>query len=98
MRLALFLISIAVSGCAGIEQRAKESAARGTIETGGYSWRILADSEGGNMISANGLPGIQPATDAAMSLCKKYKRIAQFSKRSGSLLLGVQQFQFNCVK
>jgi len=85
------------TGCA-VQQQAEETKARGTIETGGYTWSILADGEGGNVISTYGLPGRQPATDAANILCKKYERIAQFTKQKGMLLLGIQQFEFNCVK
>ncbi len=68
------------------------------METGGYTWNILAESEGGNTISTNGLPSRQHATDASAILCKKNGRIPQFVKQTGVILLGIQQFEFNCVK
>ena len=97
--LALGAIPLAIlSACGALEKQMEETKARGTIETGGYTWNIIADSEGGNTISTNGLPGRQPAVDASAILCKKYARIPQFTKQTGVLLFGIQQFEFNCVK
>ena len=95
---ACFLGAAALTGCGAMQKQAEETKARGTVETGGYTWNILAESEGGNTISTNGLPSRQNATDAAAILCKKNARIPQFSKQTGVLLLGIQQFEFNCVK
>lgn len=87
-----------LAGCGAMQQQAQETKARGTIEAGGYTWNILAESEGGNTISTNGLPSRQHATDASTILCKKNGRIPQFVKQTGVLLLAIQQFEFNCVK
>ena len=87
-----------LTACGAMQKQVEETKARGTIETGGYTWNILADAEGGNTISTNGLPGRQPAVDASAILCKKYGRIPQYTKQTGVLLLGIQQFEFNCVK
>jgi hypothetical protein len=56
------------------------------------------DTEGAVQVRTNGLPTRQAATEVGQMLCKKYGRVAQFAKQSGSLILGFQQFEFNCVK
>ena len=84
-------------GCANIQQQAAETRARGKIDAGGYAWSIHLDSEGGNSVTTHGLPNRQAATDASNVLCRKYGRTAQFIRHSGSLILGVQSFDFNCV-
>ena len=96
--LIFILITLVVGGCSGVKRRAAETQARGTIETGGYTWKISADSEGGNTIRAHGLPGRQAATDASSQLCKKYDRIAQVVRRKPILLIGAVKFDFNCVR
>ncbi len=91
-------IAIILTGCAGIKRQAAEMEARGTIEAGGYTWKIPADSEGGNTIQTNGLPSKQAATEASNQLCKKYDRIAQFASRRSILIAGTMIYEFNCVK
>jgi hypothetical protein len=90
--------AVALGGCGAVRQQARETEARGTIEAGGYTWRIHADSEGGNRISTQGLPSQQHATDAATTLCKKYGRVAQYVKRDSIPLTGFAAFNFNCVR
>jgi hypothetical protein len=96
--LVCFFGVAALTGCGAMQKQVEETKARGTVETGGYTWNILAESEGGNTISTNGLPSRQHATDASAILCKKNGRIPQFGKQTGFILLGIQQFEFNCVK
>ena len=95
LRLAILL---SLSACAGLEKQAQDTKARGTIEAGGYTWKIPMESEGGNRVQTNGLPNQQAATEAASILCKKNGRIAQYVKQDGMPLLGVVWFDFNCVK
>lgn len=87
-----------ISACAGIQQQVEETKARGTIERGGYTWSIPMNTEGAVQVQTNGLPPRQTATEVASILCKKYGRVAQFARQTGSLILGFQQFEFNCVK
>jgi len=100
--IAVFCISAiiitGITGCAGAKRRVKEMNARGTIDAGGYTWRIPADSEGGNTVQTRGLPGRQAATEASNTLCKKYGRIAQYASRDHILLTGLAIFNFNCVR
>lgn len=96
--VSLISISILLSGCAGLKKRAAETEARGTIENGGYTWKIQADSAGGNSIYTHGLPDRQAATNVSNQLCKKHGRVAQFVKQDGSILTGIRVFDFNCVK
>jgi hypothetical protein len=97
--VSLISISILLSGCfEGTKRQMAETKARGTIEGGGYTWDIPADSAGGNTIQTSGLPSKQAATEASTKLCKKYGRIAQFVNRTDILLLGVVAFDFNCVR
>lgn len=91
-------VAIFVIGCAGMNREIEETKARGTIESGGYTWEIPAESEGGNTIRTHGLPSKQAATDASNILCKKHGRIAQFVDQEGILLLGLMIFNFNCVR
>jgi len=95
---SLISISILLSGCAGVNRQVKETLARGTIEAGGYTWQIPAESVGGNSIETHGLPSKQAATEASDILCKKNDRVAQFVEQKSKLILGIQQFRFNCVK
>jgi hypothetical protein len=98
-KAAILLFSVgALTACAGIKQQIEATKARGTIDAGGYTWEIPQESEGGVTVRANGLPPRQAATDAASIVCKKYGRVAQFVKQDGSLILGFQQFEFNCNK
>jgi hypothetical protein len=97
--LAATLIScLVISACSGMRQHMEETKARGPLEVGGYTWRITAESESGNTVSTNGLPSRQYATEASNTLCKKYGRIAQFVKQTGSLLLGRHLNSIACVE
>lgn len=87
-----------LSACAGIKQQVEETKARGTIESGGYTWAIPMESEGAVAVRTNGLPTRSAATVVGSMLCKKHGRVAQFVRQSGSLILGFQQFEFNCVR
>jgi len=87
-----------LSGCAGIDQQIAETKARGTIQEGGYTWTVPMDTEGAVSVRTNGLPPRQTATVVASRLCKKYGRVAQFSRQTGVLMLGIQEFEFNCVR
>lgn len=93
-RSAVFVVGVAaaLSGCAVPKSNYP------TIESGGYTWTIQLESEGGNRIQANGAPNRQQATDAANTLCKKHGRVAQFAKHDPMPLLGFQNYTFNCVK
>lgn len=96
--VSLISISILLSGCfEGVKRQRDEMEARGTIETGGYTWKIPAESAGGNTIETRGLPSKQAATEASDKLCKKHDRVAQFVKQR-SFLTGSVVFDFNCVK
>ena len=97
---ALFVVSTAMllSACAGIQKQVAETKARGTIESGGYTWEIPMDTEGAVQVRTNGLPTRQAATEVGSQLCKKYGRVAQFANQTGSLILAFQQFEFNCVR
>jgi uncharacterized protein YceK len=96
--VATTAFAVALAGCAGIQQQIAAKKARGTIEAGGYTWEIPDESEGGNTVSTHGLPPKQAATEASSILCKKYGRVAQFVKKDGILLTGLQIFSFNCVR
>ncbi len=76
----------------------EEMNARETIEAGGYTWKIPADSEGGSTVQTQGLPSRQAATNASTTLCKKYGRVAQYVKHRNLLLTGTAIFDFNCVR
>lgn len=96
--LAIAGAALLLSACAGVQQQAAETKARGTIESGGYTWSIPLDTEGAVQVRTTGLPTRQAATEVGSRLCKKYGRVAQFVRQTGSVVLGVQQFEFNCVK
>ena len=97
--VSLISISILLSGCAGIKRQQKEMEARGTIDAGGYTWEIPAESVGGNTVRANGIPSVQAATEASNILCQKNDRVAQFYKRTeNTSLFGYQEYSFNCVR
>ncbi len=97
--LTITLCTLLLTGCASIKQRAADTKARGTFESGGYTWEIPADSAGGNSIRTHGLPSRQIATTASDTLCNKYGRVAQYVDNKGtSLLLGFAVLNFNCVK
>lgn len=91
-------VAICVAGCAGMNRQIAETKARGTIESGGYTWTIPTDSEGGNTIKTYGLPSRQAATDVSSKLCKKYGRVAQYVDQHPILLTGAMIFDFNCVR
>jgi len=96
--VSLISISILLSGCfEGVKRQRAETEARGTIEAGGYTWTIPADSAGGNTIQTRGLPSKQAATEASDKVCKKHDRVAQLVKQKGSIT-GLVTFDFNCVK
>jgi uncharacterized protein YceK len=98
-RLCIFTITLLLAGCSAIKQQAAETKARGTFESGGYTWEIPADTAGGNTIRTHGLPSKQIATTASDTLCNKYDRVAQYVDNKGtSLLLGFVVFHFNCVR
>jgi hypothetical protein len=97
-RAAAVGAAILISACAGIQQQVAETKARGTIESGGYTWAIPMYTEGAVQVRTNGLPTRQAATVVGAKLCKKQGRVAQFAGQTGSLILGFQQFEFNCVK
>ena len=90
--------AVSVAGCAGINQQIAETRQRGTIESGGYTWQIPADSEGGNTVQAQGLPSRQVATTVSSTLCKRHGRVAQFVSQRGVFITGTQIFDFNCVR
>lgn len=92
------VVVLQLAACAGIEQQAAETKARGTIESGGYTWEVPMDTEGAVMVRTRGLPTRQAATEVASTLCKKYGRVAQFVRQRGSLVLGIQEFEFNCAR
>ncbi len=108
--LPILLISIItiltyVTGCSSlnnaikqVERQNAEIKARGTIEAGGYTWEIRADSEGGNTIQTRGSPSKQNAIDAATKLCKKYGRIAQYISQERPSITTTIYFNFNCVR
>ena len=96
--VSLIFISILLSGCAGANRQVKEMNDRGTIDAGGYTWKIPAESVGGNAVRANGVPSVQAATEASNLLCKKNDRVAQFVEQKSVMILGFQEFRFNCVK
>ncbi len=96
--ILVVIVTTLLAGCAGVKRQVAEMEARGTIEAGGYTWKIRADSEGGNSIQTRGLPGRQAATDASNQLCKKHGRISQFVDRKGLLFTGLAIFNFNCVR
>jgi hypothetical protein len=96
--LAIAGTTLLLSACAGVQQQAAQTKARGTIESGGYTWTIPMDTEGAVQVQTTGLPTRQAATEVGSRLCKKYGRVAQFVRQTGILMLGVQQFEFNCVK
>jgi len=91
------ILSVTLSGCAGMKQRQAEIDARGTISEGGYTWDIHEDYEGGNTILAQGLPSKSIAIKVSTKLCKKYGRIAQFQKGEASLF-GFMTYDFNCIR
>lgn len=101
-RLCVFTITLCtllLTGCAAIKQQAADTKARGTFESGGYTWEIPADTAGGNTIRTRGLPSKQIATTASDTLCNKYDRVAQYIDNKGSsLVLGLAVFNFNCVR
>jgi hypothetical protein len=101
-RLCIFTITLCTllfTGCSAIKQQAADTKARGTFESGGYTWAIPADSAGGNTIRTHGLPSRQIATTASDTLCNKYGRVAQYiDKKGSSLVLGLAVFNFNCVR
>jgi len=94
----VIMLTTCVTSCAGIKRQLAEMEARGTIEGGGYTWKIPAESEGGNSIQTHGFPGKQAATDASTKLCKKYGRIAQYVSHRAILITGTSIFEFNCVR
>ena len=66
-RLCIFAITLCIlllTGCSAMKQRAADTKARETFESGGYTWAIPADTAGGNTIRTRGLPSQQIATTA----------------------------------
>ena len=96
--LSAIAITTCIGGCAGMQRQIAEMKARGTIEGGGYTWQIPAESEGGNTIQTRGLPSRQAATEASTKLCKKYGRVAQYDSQKSILITGTMIFNFNCVR
>lgn len=87
-----------IVGCAGINQQVQEEKARGYFESGGYTWGITADSEGGNIVKTVGAAPVQAATTVSNMLCKKYGRIAQYVSQTPLSIVLVKEFTFNCVR
>ena len=87
-----------VVGCASVNQQIREERARGTIESGGYTWYIEDDSQGGNTIKTFGLPSKSVSTTVSSMLCKKYDRIAQYVSQTPMDFMTVTRVTFNCVR
>lgn len=98
LRVSTIAAVISISGCAGLNRQVAEMEARGTIEAGGYTWRIPTEYEGGNSVRTQGLPSRQAATEASNKLCKKHGRIAQYVTQRNILMTGSVTFDFNCVR